>query len=244
MLKGCGLALFFSTAVLLVTACGGSGGGGGGGSTPAAAAKAWGTAALIETDNAGNALLPQVAFDSSGNALAVWYQNDGTRNNIWANRYDFITGWGSAALIETDNAGDARFPQVAFDSSGNALAVWDQNDGTRRNIWANRYVAGTGWGSAALIETDNAGEASHPHMAVDSSGNALAVWQQSDGTLYNIWANRYVAGTGWGTAALIETDNAGDAGGPMVAFDSSGNALAVWQQNDGTRRNIWANRFQ
>ena len=31
--------------------------------------------------------------------------------------------WGSAALIEIDNAGDALNPQIAFDSNGNALAV-------------------------------------------------------------------------------------------------------------------------
>lgn len=62
----------------------GCGGGGGGGSP----AKAWGTAQLIETDNAGNATLPQIAVDGSGNAIAVWRQHDGTRDNIWANRFE------------------------------------------------------------------------------------------------------------------------------------------------------------
>jgi len=51
------------------------------------AAKASSTAALIRNDRAGDAVSPQVAFDASGNALAVWYQHDGTRANIWANRY-------------------------------------------------------------------------------------------------------------------------------------------------------------
>jgi len=51
-------------------------------------AKAWGTAQLIETDDAGEALRPQIAVDGSGNAIAVWQQFDGTRNNIWANRFD------------------------------------------------------------------------------------------------------------------------------------------------------------
>ena len=68
--------------------------------------------------------------DLSGNALAANYS------------WSFTTAdgaWGSAALIETDNAGDAFEPQIAFDSSGNALAVWRQSDGTRDNIWANRF---------------------------------------------------------------------------------------------------------
>ena len=99
---------------------------------------AWSTAELIETDNAGHASDPQVAFDSSGNAIAVWFQDDGTRYNIWANRFNG-TSWGTAELIETDNVGTAYQPQVAVDSNGNAIAVWSQNDGTRDNIWANSF---------------------------------------------------------------------------------------------------------
>ena len=204
----------------------------------------WGTAELIETDNAGNAIGAQIAFDGGGNAIAVWYQSDGIRTNIWANRYVVGSGWGIAELIETDNAGAAAFSQVAFDVSGNAIAVWYQSDATRSNIWANRYVAGSGWGTAELIETDNAGNATYPEMAFDVSGNAIAVWRQNDGTRENTWANRYVAGSGWGTAELIETDNAGTAARPQVAIDVSGRAMAVWYQNDGTRNNIWANMFQ
>tara|TARA_B100000795_G_C22491457_1_gene320411 strand:- start:149 stop:424 length:276 start_codon:yes stop_codon:yes gene_type:complete len=37
---------------------------------------------------AGSAVNPQIAIDSSGNAIAVWKQNDGTRENIYANRFD------------------------------------------------------------------------------------------------------------------------------------------------------------
>ena len=99
------------------------------------------------------------------------------------------------------------------------------------------------WGTAELIETDD-GNAEYPQVGVDGSGNAVAVWEQEDGTWWSIYSNRYVAGTGWGTAQLIETDNSGGAGGPEVGFDGSGNAVAVWQQSDGTRDNIWANTRQ
>ncbi len=229
----------FIAFVLLHAGCGGgSGGGANGEATP----KAWGTAALIETD-AGAAYLPQIAVDASGNALAVWYQSDGTRFNIWSNRYTIGQGWGTAALIETDNAGDASGPQIAIDANGNALAVWSQSDGTRDNVWANRYTVGQGWGTAALIETDNAGNAFGPQIAIDVGGNALAVWQQLDGTRFNIWSNRYTVGQGWGAAALIETDNASSAFDPQIAFDTGGNALTVWSQSDGTRTNIWSNRY-
>jgi hypothetical protein len=173
--------------------------------------------------------------DVAGNSLSANYTWSFTsRDGIW----------GTAALIETDNAGDATESKIAMDSSGNAIAVWGQSDGIRYNIWANRYMPGTGWGTAALIETDNAGDAFNPQIAMDSGGNAIAVWGQSDGTRYNIWANRYVAGTRWGTAALIGTDVLWDSQDPQVAMDSAGNAIVVWYHNDGTRYNIWANRFK
>jgi len=200
----------------------------------------WGSATLIENDNAGNASGPQIAFNSSDSGLTVWRQYDGTRNSIWSNRFDG-TSWGSAELIESDNAGDAFNPQIAVDRSGNALAVWRQSDGARNNIWANRFD-GASWGSAELIESDNTGDASNPQIAFDSSGNAFAVWQQSDGTRFNIWTNRF-NGTSWASAALIESEDAGDAFSPQIAFDSSGNAFAVWYQSDGIVRNIWVNRF-
>jgi len=207
-----------------------------------ASAAEWEAATLIETDNAGGATNPQVAMDGSGNAFAVWQQSDGIRYNIWANRYTPSGGWGTGTLIETNNAGDATNPQVAMDSSGNAIAVWSQSDGTYYNIVANRYTPSGGWGTATLIETNNAGNAGSPQVAMDSSGNAVVLWAQSDGTRYNIWANRYTPSGGWGTAVLIETDN-GSVGNQQVAMDGSGNAFAVWQQSDGTRYNIWANRY-
>ncbi len=204
----------------------------------------WGTAALIETDNGGNASVPQIAIGAGGHALAVWMHSDGMRDNIWANRYTAGTGWGTAGPIETGD-GRAADPRIAIDGNGNALAVWLQHDGTRYSIFANRYAEGTGWGTAALIETGNAGNASEPQIAIDASGNALAVWAQYDGgtRTANIWANRYAAGTGWGTAAMVETGNIGPAFAPQVAFDAGGSALAVWSKFDGTRTNIWASRY-
>jgi len=201
----------------------------------------WGTAERID-DGTGDAIEPQVAVDPEGNAVAVWQQSDGTRDDIWSNRYTPTDGWGAAELIETD-AGDARWPQVAMDSNGNAVAVWQQSDGTRDNIWARPYTPGNGWGTRGPIETKDAGSATRPQVAMNPNGNAVAVWQQSDGTTDSIWSNRYTAtSNNWGNAELIE-DNAGDALAPQVAMDAQGNAVAVWAQSDGTFFDIWSNRY-
>src|SRR3989304_2472137 len=161
---------------------------------------AWGTAERIETDNAGSASAPQVAVDAAGNAVAVWHQSDGTRTNIWANRYAVGAGWGPAPLVETLDLGDAEYPDVAMDAAGNALAGWYQFDGTRFDVWANRFVPSAGWGTAQRIE-NGADNAFGPALAMDRSGNGVAVFTQFDGTVFNAWANRYAVGSGGGGPA-------------------------------------------
>ena len=198
----------------------------------------WQVAELIETDAGYLQSPPQIAFDPDGNAIAVWAQHDGTEVSIWANRYTPSTGWGTAELIETNNVGYTENPQIAIDAAGNAIAVWDQWDGIRRNIWANRYNARTdSWGTAESIETNSAG-AKSPQIAIDASGNAIAVWSQSN----DIWVNHYIPNFGWGTAQLIESDD-GSAFSPQIAIDTKGNAIAVWTQDNGSHYSIWANRY-
>lgn len=199
---------------------------------------AWSTAELIE-NHPGNASALQIAVDSAGNALAVWLQWDGEIDNIWANRFDG-TSWGIAELIESNDAGSARNPQIAIDISGNALVVWSQYDGSGYDIWANRFDGQT-WGTAELIENE-AGPAVDPQIAFDASGNALAVWEQYDGSQYSIVANRF-DGNSWGTVELIESNDSAGAGGVQIAVDDAGNAFAVWHQRDGIWESIWANRF-
>jgi hypothetical protein len=203
----------------------------------------WGTVYNIVAPDSGHMGFARIGFNGSGKSIAVWAENDGTRDDIWSSISPDSSNWSSPVMIETDNIGDADKPDIAVVPDGNGFAVWRQYDGTRYNIHANRYDNNTGWGTAAVIESNNEGDADLPQIVVDSRGNAIAVWKQFDGTRYNIWANRYYNGTGWTAAASIDAGNEGYSDYPMIAIDSGGNAIAVWVRNDGTRNNIWANRF-
>lgn len=94
------------------------------------------------------------------------------------------------------------------------------------------------WSAPQLVETVDLGDAFAPQVAVDAAGNATAVWTQSDGAIWSIWANRFVPGAGWGAATPIETDVVPVARA-SIAADPAGNAIAIWPQQDG----IGANRF-
>ena len=205
--------------------------------------QAWSAPELIETDDAGDARLAQVATGEAGDAIAVWEQSDGMRTNIWANRHVPGQGWGLAQLLETDDTAGASNPQVAMAVSGHAVAVWQQSDGTRTNIWASRHAPGQGWSAPELLETIDTGFALNPQVAMAASGDAIAVWEQADVWPYDIWAARYVPGQGWSPPQILDVSDAGDAHTPQVAMNDTGDALAVWQQSDGTWSDVWASRF-
>jgi uncharacterized protein YheU (UPF0270 family) len=203
----------------------------------------WDGAEPIDQGGGNSALHPQVAIDAEGNAVAVWHEYDGTRFNIRSNRYQ-ANRWGTAEPIETDNDGNAKFPQVAMDAEGNAVAVWHQFDGTRDSIWFSRYQANR-WGTAEPIETDDDGNAKFPQVAVDAQGNAVVVWERSHGTSVDIWSNRYTPGGGWRSPERIEANKGGSLK-PKVAVDAEGNAVAVWTQYEGgtsDNDNVWSNHY-
>lgn len=201
----------------------------------------WGTATRVEL-SAQAAIQPRVAVDEVGNALGVWEQFDGTRFNIWANRYVLGEGWGIAVPIETDNAGNAAAPQVGMDARGDGVAAWRQHDGTRWRTVVNQYVRGVGWGTPTTLDSGVGGGVLDHGLAVDPGGNATVAWSQCCGPA-NIYASRYVVGTGWTLEALIEAGDVGDAISPDVSADADGNAVVVWRYWDGSYRSLWANRF-
>lgn len=201
----------------------------------------WGTATYIE-GAAGEAIEPRVAMDTAGAAIAVWRELNGTARSVYANRFTPGAGWGTPQALETDDRGDAMGPRVAMDPAGNAVATWSQSDGVTSDVLANRYAVGSGWGSPLALETAS-GFAGGPLVALDPDGNAVVTWLQMDGSVMNLYANRYRSGVGWGTRALVEMDNQGGAGLGGLGMDVAGNAIAVWPQTDGAVSRAWANRY-
>jgi hypothetical protein len=198
--------------------------------------------APVTISNSGSSTYPRVAIDSSGNAIAIWQQFTGGKNSFRGARYA-SGSWGTPAVLELDADAEnlATLPDLAMNAAGVAFVIWRQSDGTRYNIWANRF-SGASWGTAVRLENVNTGDASHPGIGVDASGNAIALFPISDGTRDNLWAARYSGGS-WGSASMIESENLGSAARPVIGFDGAGNGFAVWQQSDGTRNNIWSARY-
>ena len=77
------------------------------------------------------------------------------------------------------------------------------------------------------------------NIAMDDSGNAAAVWTQSDGTYINMWASQFTKATStWSTAEKLE-DAALDAVLPSVDM-SAGVAQVIWTQSDGSLNHMYS----
>ncbi|HET6148641.1 MAG TPA: hypothetical protein VFH68_13990 [Polyangia bacterium] len=84
-------------------------------------------------------------------------------------------------------------------------------------------IVARAWQSAVKAENNIDEQDLRPAVAIDASGNAIAVWEH--GT--QIWFNRYNAATGlWGTEAPVVV-----AGGQgvSVGLDAQGTATVTWQ---------------
>jgi len=206
--------------------------------------RGWGTAEAIQADNSGEAYDPQIVIDANGTAVCVWEQFDDPSYSILANRSVAGEAWSGPTLVEDSDDLYAQNPQLAGGPAGSVIAVWEQSsDGELFSIWASEFVPGASWGTPELVETNDAGSAARPRIALDPAGNGIAVWRQTSGELDNMRANRYTAANGWGTAQLIEQDDTGNVGNPRIALDEAGNATVVWRQYDGELWNIRANRY-
>jgi len=203
----------------------------------------------ISPDGTG-AWYPQVAMDNNSNAIIVWQQSNGTNYHIFKSEYRGGVWTKPTGL--TDNISpvgqDATFPQVAMDKNGNAIIVWQQSNGTNYHIFKSEYRGGVWTNPANLTDniSPNGQDATYPQVTMDNNGNAIIVWQQSDGANYQIFKSEYRGGVWTNPASLANkiSPSGQDAYMPYVAMDNNGNAIIVWQQSDGVNYQIFKSEYR
>jgi len=181
-----------------------------------------------------------VAMDGAGGAMAVYYTwSDLHGYTIYAAHYKGGVGW--QAPVPIDQPYDYSYsPVVAMNHGGVAFVVWEVWNGAYYSIFANRYLPGTGWGTALAIES-TANYSYSPRVAVDAAGNAIATWYANDGGTLHVYGARFSTTVGWLAPFNLETST-NYAFYPSVAMDSKGNGIVAWIEFDG-QYNIWAKRY-
>jgi len=204
----------------------------------------WDTPQPIGT-NIWDAQYPRIATDSAGNAFVLWVEGEFSSNNVYVNRYTVNSGWSTPQQIAT-NVSSALWTNISFDITGNAMAVWAQQDSTSRtHIYSCRYAAGSGWGNAVIIDS-NTLDSILPSLAVDSVGRFHVAWVQYTATGSDIYSSYNTLASGWEAPVLIGTG--GFTSSPRVAADDLGNVFAAWQLYDPNDvypgdAKVYANRY-
>ena len=196
---------------------------------------------------------PQVAMDNNGNAIIVWAQSNGSYRQIYKSEYRNGTWTHPADLADNISPiGTHTYaPQVAMDDNGNAVIVWNQYDGSNRQIYKSEYRNGTWTHPADLADniSPDGTDADAPRIAMDNNGNAVIVWTQYDGSNKQIFKSEYRNGTWTHPRSLSDIDSISlygtDADNPQVAMDDNGDAIIVWQQiNDSGVSQIFKSEYR
>lgn len=116
-----------------------------------------------------------------------------------------------------------------MDGSGRAIVVWSQNT----TIWANRFVPGRGFGAPEIVAAPREAHAGEVALAVNSAGDALAVWGQVDGeggSPEGLWASGSGSSGAWSPPERVASalTPASSSGTPVVALGTGGHAIVVW----------------
>jgi hypothetical protein len=178
-----------------------------------------------------DAVEPDVAIDSAGTAVAIWRRHDGSRFIVQSATRPADGDWDSPDDLSATGQ-SAEEPQVAVDSAGDAVAVWSRFDGAKDIAQASTRPAGGDW--LSVDDLSAAGQnADEPRVAVDSAGDAVAVWARQGSPTTVIQSAGRPAGGDWDSPALLSV--AGEASEtPQVAVDPAGDAIAVWSSSNGS----------
>ena len=209
--------------------------------TPAStqtAAPAPGAAQSIDDGASGDPVGLRVLRGANGDAFAVWRAHDGTRHNLWANRYRAAAAaWSNALSIETSAADIFTF-DLTVDPRGNAVVVWNESAPGGTMVMSVRFDSGAGLWSAPQPLSEPR-DVTRPRVASDATGAVLAVWGTgAEGRFFDP-----VSGA-WQPLDAIEdsTFGTGDSNSPVPILDGSGNALVVFR-NERVGAGILASNY-
>ncbi len=167
----------------------------------------------------------QAAIDGQGRAVVTWSRLDAAAHDVVeaAVGRASTSSWQPPVALSSPAGLVEEAPQVGVDNAGAAVVVWEQWTATTKIIEAVSGLAASGsWGAPVALSAAGK-EADEAQVALDSQGNAVAVWRRFDGASYIAEAAGFDAAGPLFT--LLRIPSAGTVGQPL-AFSASG--LDVW----------------
>ncbi len=188
-----------------------------------------------------------IVMDNSSNALVAWNFEAANGDNFLktANSSDNGANWLNInTLNPLVSTGTPPEPQLAMDSSGNAIVVYD----SVTSLLIFPLVAfssnrGTSWSNSKSLDTLGSEQAVHLNIAMNEFGHAIVVWVFTDSNLNSFVRTAFSSdfGQNWSDAQTIDHENPCDENTmPDIKMDDHGNAVIVWERVVGSVHEIKA----
>jgi hypothetical protein len=181
------------------------------------------TAPVKVSSIVGEVSSTSVAVDDAGDAVVAWTEES---EQVWAAARHRGGFWDDP--IEVSASGrEVREPHAAMDPTGEAVVLWTRSEPLNYVAQAAAISPAGALGKVATVSA-GAPNAYIAQVAIDASGEAVAIWEDSSGTYARVEGATRPFGSGWSEAApLTPADQF--AGEPDLALSPAGLAVLVWQ---------------
>jgi hypothetical protein len=173
---------------------------------------------------------PRIAVNRAGAVGLAWSAQTSSASGVVVAAGDSTSSIDASTVQAYFGPTDVTAPDVAIDPAGDIAAIWQANDGSSTSIQATYRPDGGGFPAAS--EPVDGASFDDPHVALDSRGEAVALYKDSaDGSVQA--SHRPAGGSAW--SQLSELDGPSTTGSLDVAVDNQDSAVAAWVGNNQLR---------
>lgn len=206
----------------------------------------------VNSTTDSNQLNPSVAMSNDGSFIIVWESMDQAEPNrpICCQSYDHLGSPVGPELVISDEPSVCRYPDVALDSTGEAIVVWTGKN-SLYSIRVRHFAADANAPSYASTQVNDGlkfTSLTWPSIAVDAGDNYVIAWDgHSQGADYDyVYLKRYHRShVALHQQHLVNTQQTADQTNPSVAICDD-TFVVVWEddsESENTERNILGQRF-
>lgn len=155
--------------------------------------------------------------------------------------------YGPEIVSNDTGTSNQDMPRAVTGRDGKVYAIWrdGRNSTTTTDAYfAARNSATLSWGANERVD-DTSVAVTNPALAVDSQGNAYAVWVDARNGDKDIWFSKRNVATGiWSASVKVNDDAAGSVQDmPAIAVSATGEAIAVWVDGRSRRQAVYSARL-
>src|SRR5438132_320869 len=133
----------------------------------------------------------------------------------------------------SETGADAFIPDVAVNAAGDAVAVWASVGLTGWTTQAAFRPHGGTWLPAFPLQPATVATAA-ADVVIDGAGTATAVWAQTNGSGWRVYASSRGSDGSWSKAVAISGPDAAGTITPQLALEGNNDLTAVWSRSVGT----------